>query len=990
MKRKNTLFISALFILLLSYSVLAIEIDLEVMDIEYNDYLESIEYQVRPEVELIIPAYNYIDSNMKNIEVIEELEGRKALGTDESGFVEWEINVPENGLYNIELEYYPLEGRGGIIEREIHINNELLFQEAQFLEFPRIWHDESEFQVDNQGNHIRSPQVENPRWQTAQLRDAIGYVREPYSFYFEEGVNTIRFYSRREPMAIGNIRLFQYQEPPAYEEVIESYLQMDFQETRDILIKIDGQDATYRSSQTLYPAHDQGDPTVEPYHPAQIRLNTIGGHNWDQAGQWVAWEFEVPESGLYKIGIKGKQNIRSGTFSNRKLYINDQIPFRELEAVRFNYSSFYDMVVPSDENGEAFLVYLEEGTNTIKLEAVLGDFAEIISRTNVILYEISSLYRSIIMITTRNPDRMRTYRLAERIPGLVETLLEQSARLDELAREIEVFTGESGEHIAVLSNLAHQLRRMAERPDERIPNNLDAFRDNIGNLGNWIMHTSEQPLQIDYLLVASPEMELPKASPSVFQVLSHEASSFVYSFFYDYTQVGNIYEGDEVEPLNVWISGGRDQAQTLKNMIEDTFTPQTGIPVNLELIQEGVILPATLAGRGPDVALRVSPAVPINFYIRNAILDLSQFDDFPEVASRFHPSALVPFQFRDSYFALPEEQSFPVLFYRKDILHERGLTVPQTWDEVVRVIAELQKDNMNFGLPYSNIVQLAVGGIGEGAPGAGSIVAHAGVTNFLTFLYQRDAELYQLDGIQTNLESEEAIEAFTQWTELYELYDLPLWYDYANYFRLGEMPLMITGYPFRNHLEVFAPELRGKWGFTLVPGTVRKDGSINRTVPSLGYGTANQGPSSMIMADTDDKEAAWEFLKWWTSAEIQTRFGHELESIMGTAARYPTANMEALGNLPWRLEELDILMEQWQYVKGLPEVPGGYMVGRHLDNAFRQVIYAEEPPRETLLDYNRIMNRELRIKRDEFNLELEIEDLPSEHQRMYWNYLIEN
>ena len=61
------------------------------------------------------------------------------------------------------------------------------------------------------------------------------------------------------------------------------------------------------------------------------------------------------------------------------------------------------------------------------------------------------------------------------------------------------------------------------------------------------------------------------------------------------------------------------------------------------------------------------------------------------------------------------------------------------------------------------------------------------------------------------------------------------------------------------------------------------------------------------------------------------------------------------------------------------------MVGRHLDNAFRKVIYSHEPPRETLLAYNRKINKEIRNKRLEFGLETELEKLPEEYWRMYWN-----
>ena len=58
-------------------------------------------------------------------------------------------------------------------------------------------------------------------------------------------------------------------------------------------------------------------------------------------------------------------------------------------------------------------------------------------------------------------------------------------------------------------------------------------------------------------------------------------------------------------------------------------------------------------------------------------------------------------------------------------------------------------------------------------------------------------------------------------------------------------------------------------------------------------------------------------------------------------------------------------------MKGVPEVPGGYMVGRHLDNAFRRVVEKQAPVRETLLDYNRVMNEEIRAKRLELGLDTE-------------------
>lgn len=41
-----------------------------------------------------------------------------------------------------------------------------------------------------------------------------------------------------------------------------------------------------------------------------------------------------------------------------------------------------------------------------------------------------------------------------------------------------------------------------------------------------------------------------------------------------------------------------------------------------------VLLKATLAGIGPDVALNVDSSLPVNYALRNAVYDLTNFDDF--------------------------------------------------------------------------------------------------------------------------------------------------------------------------------------------------------------------------------------------------------------------------------------------------------------------------------------------------------------------------
>ncbi len=953
--------------------------------IKYETYLQEYPDAPFPDKEIIVEAKNYTDSNM-DIEILMNFEGYqgKVIKTEETGYVEWEFMIEEAGLYNIALNYYPIKGKGSDISRGISINGHIPFMGVKLFDLYRVWHSASEVRIDNRGNEIAAAQEEIPRWININVSDSLGYYNEPYRFYFKKGKNTLRIISNKEPVVLGDIKIYQKEESQRYQELNKQYKEKKYQDVKDFMLKIQAEDMIAKSTSSIIPFDDLSDPTVEPYHHAELRLNTIGGTRWQKPGEWVEWEFEVPRNGLYKIGIKAKQNLLRGSYVSRRLYIDGNLPFEEANTLQFKFSNRYLMMVPGQniDDGEPYLFYLTKGKHRIRLEVTLGDMAPIIRKAEDSLYELNNIYRKILMITSATPDPYRDYQLEKRIPGVLKNLNKEGIVLRNIADQLQSYTGEVGEQAARMIEFARQFIDMSEEP-KTIKKRINSFRDNLANLGAWIMEAKNQPLTLDYLIVASPDNRMPKTQPSFLEVGIHEIKKYVASYFVDYDRIGDVYDKSDSgqKPLKVWIVAGRDQAQVLKKMIEDSFTPETGIFVNLELVNLGVLLPATLADRGPDVALGIQASGPINFALRNSVVDLTEFEDFPEVKERFHESALVPFTFRDDVYALPQQQVFPMLFYRKDILDELGIGIPETWEDVFRIIPELQKKNLNFGLPINDLAVRRNAGAAIGtAAGAGSLSSFPGINPFLAFLYQRGENLYLPDGVKTSLDSEKSVDAFRQWTDLYELYKIPIQYNMPNRFRSGEMPLVYSNYPFYGYLQVFAPEIRGKWGFTLIPGTRNEDGTINRTIPN-GAMQFRAGSADMILKDSKDKEASWKFLKWWSSKEVQSRYGLELESIMGIAARYPSANMDAVKMLPWTVNELNVITEQWQYVKGVPEVPGGYMTGRHLDNAFRKVINEQEEARKVLLDYVRVIDDEIAIKRAEFGLETDVDKIMKQYKK---------
>lgn len=902
----------------------------------YAQYLSEFEGEARPEQEIVLEAADHSRIEGEGFQKLEQYEGMDgtSLLTGESGSVEWTFQVAEAGLYNLSLLYYPVEGKSSAIERSLTIDGERPFREAAFLQFDRIWSNQKEEVVrDNQGNELRPKQIEKPRWSEKLFQDSDGYENEPFLFYLSQGTHTIALESTREPMVIKQLKILQQRTPLSYEDRVKQYDTEGVKPTTGKLITIEGEASTAKSSPTLYPLSERSSAAVYPYSASKIKINTIGGFNWRLPGQWMEWEVEVPETGLYKIAFKSQQNFVRGIYSTRRLTIDGEVPFKEMEKVM--------------GGDEPYLYSLEKGKHTIRMEVSLGEFAPLIREVEESLYSLNDMYRKILMITGTKPDEFRDYQLDKKIPDLLEVFSAESDRLKRISKQLVTLSGQSSDQEALLKTMALQLDEMIDKP-ESVSKRLSAYKTNTGGLGTWVQQARQQPLEFDAIYIASPDKKFPKKGMSFFSKMKHEASTFMYSFFTDYNQIGNVTDKADQRSVTVWIGSGRDQANTIKAMIDETFTSATGINVNLKLVNMGTLLPATLAGQGPDVAMQIENDIPVNYAMRNASVDLSQFADFNEVKERFRSSALVPYSYQSGVYALPETQTFNMLFYRKDVLEELELEVPETWDDVSNLLAVLSKNHMQFGLPV--VAQAAVQG--QNIPPN---------SMYATLLYQNGGQFYRNDGKESDLDSRVGIETFKQWTEFYTDYKLEREYDFANRFRTGQMPIGIADYTTYNQLSVFAPEIRGMWGFAPVPGTVKEDGTLDRTVPSGGSGV-------VMMNAAEDKEAAWEFMKWWTDEATQTTFGREMEGLMGAAARYPTANIKALDSLPWPVADYENLKEQFDAVKGVPEVPGGYFTGRHLFNAFYKSVVGAVEARESIMDYVQYMQDEIRTKRKEFGL----------------------
>ena len=960
----------------------------------YSEYLELYSKKKEAKQTVNVDVFAYDEDKSYGVRIQDDYYGKKVVVTEDRASITWNVDVQEEGFYNISMEYVCIPSRNVEMERILYINGEVPFSGADILSFARLWKDGGEVKFDNQGNSIRPTQIEYFDFQTVRFKSDLGYEVDPYRFYLKKGVNEITFESTNEPMGIVSFEFVPVQKYDSYEQYLAKQKSKpeDFNKEVEV-IKVQGESSQSRSDPSLFARYDRSSAITEPYSVKNTVLNYIGGDSWRAPGQWIEWGFEVPETGWYNISVQARQLFQRGYVACRSVYIDGQIPMQELKSVGFPFSSDWKTTVISDKDENPINFFLTKGKHTIRLEATLGDVGRIISDLQDSIYRLNQMYRTILVLTGTYPDPFRDYEIHKVYPEVVEGMMLESRRLYKCIDDFVQVTGQKSDKIAIAETLAIQLEQFYKYPD-RITKSFANFKSNISTLGSSLLSLTETKLDIDYIEVVPVNKKIAKKRSSFFKKAKHELVSFVTSFIVDSSQLGNVYEDDADHLIEVWIVTGRDQSQILKNMVDESFTPNTGIKVNVKLIDIGALLNAVVAGNGPDVVISVGRSIPVDYALRNANVNLMRFEDCDEVLQNFYPSAYEAYKYDGGLYALPETESFNLLFYRKDILEQLDVELPQTWDDLIAILPTLQGNNLDVAIPYPSIQ----------APD---------MRAFYTMIYQNDGVIYNDKGTKSLIDSEPGIAAFKKYTSFFNSYGLPTVYDFISRFRSGEMPLGITDYQTYNTLTVSAPEIRGLWDFTYILGTEKTDANgktyIDRTngvdgvatmmikkgmdmedlksiLGTTDYAYSSQDGTKLdasLFESVDEKTLkavlkneermsdSWEFMKWWVSTDIQLRFGREMEALLGSSARYATANVEALKQLSWNSKQLEILEDSLEQSRGLPEVPGSYFTPRHVVNGARKVINEKDDPRETLIDYTRKINEELLRKRQEFNLPVE-------------------
>lgn len=918
----------------------------------YTNYVKKYTDAARPDKTVEVLGKDYDPASVTDAQItVTTVDGENDVmqWANQEGSVSWTVNIPETGVYNIKMIYEALESNTNDVEFSLLIDGESPYATASRITLSKRWINESEIKQDSRQNDIRPGQISTPCWQETPLEDIDGLFNEPLEFYMEAGEHTITFESEKAEFAVKSFTFYQYEAPAAYTAPSDS----DLTQAQGQKITLEGETAAYKSSRTLYPTADKSSyltSSANGSSPTKTRYNTIGSGSWTQSTQTVTWEFNVDKAGYYKIGIRGRQDQMRGMYSNRRLYVNGEVPCLEANQIKFYYDTDWSITTPKSENGDDLYFYLQAGTNTISLEAVPGEIGEIMGNLDELVYNINSYYRQIRQITGPDPDEYNNYMIDTAIPSIVPDFKEYAKTLRDKKAEIEKLSGSGGTEAETLEKMAIVLDKCIKKPD-LIPEMMSQIKDNITSVSSFVNQYREQPLEVDMIEVATSDQDFTSCDKSFFGSLGFGFKGFIGSFFEDY----NALSDEDESAMECWVMLGRDNAEALQQLISSEYNPTAKTKINLKLVQGGIV-EATFAGKGPDLALFMGGDFPIQLAARGVLTDLTTFSDFDEVKTRFADDATVLYQYNGGTYGLPCDQTFPMLFYRSDILSEYGIdpaTDLNTWDGLLNCLPTLQRNYLEVGLILP--VMTSTGGTTQV-----SAITEPGNT-FAMLLLQQGLNYYNEEQTKTTFDTQEAVNAFDTWTKFYTTYSFQQTYDAFTRFRTGDMPVVIQNYTFYNQLFVAAPEIKGCWGFQPVPGTVQEDGTINHAANSNGSG-------AIIFTKAADQEGAWDFIKWFTSTDAQVKYGNNIESILGTMGRYATANEEALQQLSWTTSEVNLLLDQLNSQVEIPIIPASYGVTRNVMNAFRAVVNDYDNARDTLFWYNKDINDEITRKLEDLGL----------------------
>lgn len=843
--------------------------------------------------------------------------------------VEVSVEVPAAGEYYLLLGY--------TAQQQILLRSTLLVQslaQSCRTQVFSLWRDAAKtYRTDRFGNQVPAKQVTVDDAVYDYVSDQASVSAQPYIFTLAKGKQTLTLTSEDADLVLHSLQLVQAGGTPTYADYT---VQHPATEGGDF-ITLEGEGYSVKTDSYIR-AGTESNTSVSPYNYRLKSMNVLDAGAYKDAGQKVQYSFTVETEGVYNLSFHYGQNYKEDIPVYQRVAIDGRPLFTEMESVPFAYTATQYKTLTLQADGAAAGIYLEAGEHTLTLSPDGTPVAPYIARLLEIKEDLSAIGLDIKKISGTHAAAGRTWDVETYLPGVVGRL---EGYRDELMQIYDALGALQQANPAAALNIkqaAAALVRILKEPD-KIPAKISLLSEGSGSaaqlLSDQIDTLKGQNLSIDRIYLHSPGAALPKP-PGALANLWNGLRRFVVSLF-------STEQATQQDVLRVWVNRPIHYIDLMQMMADTEFTPQTGIRVEFSVMpSEQRIILSNATNMAPDVVMGVAANTPFDLGLRGAIADLTQFSDFAEVVADYNPETLVPYMLGDKVFGISETQEFYVLMVRTDIMDKLGLAIPQTWDDVAAMTPTLQRNSMNFYLQLS------------GYSGNKPLYSTA------PFLMQAGGDIYGTGGLTTGINSAASLKGFETLTDLYRIYSLPQTVSsFYNSFRYGEIPLGIGSFNDYVKIKNAAPEITGQWEIALAPGIMGDDGVIQR-------GTTASATACAIMEQSEVKDDAWQFLKWWLSAETQIEFGNTLQTTYGPDYLWNTANLKAFAQLPFPEEDKEVILQQWALMQEIPRHPALYAVERNLSDAWQQVVLSGTSPRIALDNAALEIDREFERKLQEF------------------------
>ena len=862
-----------------------------------------------------------------------------AVQIGERGSVELELDVAADGIYYMCFDYLADSDTILPVEAQFMIDGDFPFYEMRQQVLESQWSTPQQKSYDSYGNEVVGIPDKVYEWQNKYIMDSTYRYSGPLGIELTKGRHTVTVTLKEGTLLLGDFKLTAKPQVEAYTGSEKA--------AGDGFIEIQAEDFAYRNASSIH-ATCEYDPNLYPYQAGNRIMNTVDSTSFSEGGQQISYQFTVEKEGNYYLAFHYSQSDKSDFPVFMNIRIDGELPNTEFENCAFEYKKDYNLYTLLDSEGNKISVPLSAGEHTISMQISMEPLRNALETIEQIMGKVNDLSLEVTKVAGTNKDKYRDFSLESYIPGIGDTLTQWADELAAVMEEARTYNPDK-KKIAAFSSISiaeNQLRSLAKKPDEliyRIDELATSTSSVNQHLANLIDSLNGNDFSLDsiYLYQEDAAKQLPRHK-NVFV----KAGLGIVRFCTSFGKQAYSSSNTNPEHLQVSVNRSRQHLEIMQQMITEEFTPQTGIEVDLSLMPDQTkLVLANASGDSPDVATGVNYSIPFELGIRGALKDLTQFDDFAEVAGRYTEGLLMPYVIDDSVYAIPETMNFQVLFYRKDILDKLGLEVPDTLEDVEAMLPDLQMRGLNFYYPTARTV---------------------GMKTFLDttpIIFQSGGRLYDTYVEDVTITSEEVVEGFTTLTNLFTIYNLPK--DVPNFyqhFRNGDYPIGISDFGTYNLISNAAPEIDGSWGVALIPGVKDENGEVMR------YSSAGAESTFLFNSTPEREEQAWEFVKWWSSAQVQAEFGQRLQITYGDEYYWNTANCEAFAQLPWDNDDKEVISEQLTWTMEAPRALASYMVERELSDAYNLVVLGAKSAnvREALDDAQKNIKRETLRKLEEF------------------------